>query len=341
MNSRTSQDLIESLDAMLADVFPELSANQRRQRLIETLGKAPAPVVTKPCEAQPSDTLRVNLLGRFEAHGPAGRIDEGSWTTQKSMLLFTYLVNRSGRSIPDSALMGAFWGDRDDEHSRGSLRNAIYQVRLVVSKALGADLQLDRNRRSRAITLTHPVEVDTDVFEQGVQEAAACLDVDAPAAALEVLQRVMPLYRGELLEGFDDEWIETRRAHLAELHLRGLGMMIRCRLALGEAAAAEQTARYAIPLDDLREEFHGGLMAALVAQGRRAEAFRHYQDLVEHYEREIGLTPSTVRDLYDSLLGDVAQVTPVASPQPRLANDRRRRAFTWPAAETRVIRAVS
>lgn len=334
MESKNANALIESLDAMLAEAFPESTPAQRRERLIRVLAEAPT---TAPVSALPTAGLRVRLLGRFIAEGPGGRIDEGSWTTQKSMLLFTYLASRAGRAVPDSTLIGTFWPDSDDERARGSLRNALCQVRATVAQAAGSELQVERNRRSRAVTLSHAVCLDVDEFESGVSEAARLFESDMPAAALDVLLRVMPLYQGELLEGFEDEWITVRRAHFAELHLRGLSLLIRARLALSDATGAEQVARYALTIDDLREDLHGGLIASLVAQGRRGEALRQYREAVAHYEREIGVVPSTLHDLYDELLAE----GPVATPSVRqqLRAEARRPSFSRPEASPRLVAA--
>lgn len=335
MESKTANALIESLDAMLAEAFPESTPAERRERLLAALVEAPA---TAPVSTLSTAGLRVSLLGRFAAEGVGGRIDEGSWTTQKSMLLFAYLASRAGRAVPDGTLIGTFWPDSDDERARGSLRNALCQVRATVGQAVGSDLQVERNRRSRAVTLTHPVRLDVDEFESGVSEAAELFENDMPAAALDVLLRVMPLYQGEFLEGFEDEWIAVRRAHFAEMHLRGLSLLIRSRLALNDATGAEQVARYALTIDDLREELHGGLIASLVAQGRRGEALRQYREAVAHYEREIGVAPSTLHDLYDELLAEGPVAAPSALQQ--LRAETRRPSFTRQTAAPRLVRAA-
>lgn len=343
METRSSHELITALDSLLAQAFPDSTPSERRARLLSTLlegGEANLPAQAAASAAvNASDVcLHVTLLDRFKIEGPGGVVDEGAWTTQKSMLLFAYLATRAGRPVSDSALTGAFWPDHEEERARGSLRNAIYQVRQTVSPAAGSDLRIDRNRRSRAITLSQPIVLDVDVFERGVAEAAALFEEGLAAAALERLTSVLPVYRGELLEGFDDEWIVTRRAQLADQHLRAMHISIACRLALGDACGAEQTARYALTLDDLREELHGGLISALVQQGRRGEAVRHYLDTVAHYKREIGVTPSTLHDIYDQLLGEGPAAAP--STVQFLRHENRARTFGRRLAAASV-RAVS
>lgn len=299
--------MIEMMTALLLENFPEADHETRRERMLEALETALADH-TPP--ALPGRPLRVSLLGRFGLQSSAGSVEESDWKTQKSMLLFAFLASRAGRPVPDGTLSGTFWADSDDDHARSSLRNALYQMRGTVAPLLDRDLELERNRRSRTVTLQHPVILDTEQFEAGVNEAADWYAQGMHAAALECLRGVMPHYRGELLEGFQEDWILTLRAHYADLHLRALHMMARCHLALGDGAGAEQVARYAITLDDLREDLHAHLIEALTAQGRRGEALRHYREVVAHFEQEIGTVPSTLHDIYDALLAE----GPVSAP---------------------------
>ena len=60
---------------------------------------------------------------------------------------------------------------------------------------------------------------------------------------------------------------------------------------LGHAEKALETARRALAINDLREDAHRLIVQALAAMGRKAEALKHYQDLVELLKRELNTDP--------------------------------------------------
>ena len=130
--------------------------------------------------------------------------------------------------------------------------------------------------------------------------------VDCDAARLELLSNegsctsfatAADLYQGPLLDGVNiaeeawDEWLASERLRLEGL---ALGAMIRHAeqaLQSGDAAAALEAAHRAVSVNALREDAHRLVMQALAATGRKAEALKHYQDLVALFKRELNTEP--------------------------------------------------
>ena len=279
---------------------------------MEVAAAAPAPVpavVTEAVAAQAlapeAPSLKVLLLGRCRLE-VAGRVfDEDDWPTQKSMKLFGFLAHRRGAVTADEFLMATFWPDSDDTRARNSLRNAVHQIRGVLRDLLQNDSpMLERSRKSRTLALQIPYYLDVQGLEEGVREATRLQQLKKESEALQVLKQVLGLYRGEFLEGASDEWAQGIRTHLSEVYLKALLAMARCHLSLGEAEAAELTSRRALRVDDLREDVHAALIEALTVQGRRGEALRHYQDTIALYQKEIGVVPSSLHEIYDRLLAE-------------------------------------
>jgi len=291
-----STALLQTLSTLLREAFPESDNAARREQLLGAL-------VSVLGEARQPRALEVSLLGRCAVRAGGKTIEERDWPTQKSLLLFAFLAARGGRPVPDAVLSGTFWPESSEERAKSSLRNALYQVRATLAGAGDVTLDVQRNRCTRTVTLRTPLATDVEAFETGVSEAAK-LFAEGPVAAQERLRSALSLYRGEFLEGFEDDWILARRAQLADLHLQALHLAARCHLALGEAGAAEQVSRDAITRDDLREDLHADLIEALAEQGRRGEALRHYREVVAHFEAEVGTVPSTLHDIYDVLLAE-------------------------------------
>jgi DNA-binding SARP family transcriptional activator len=62
-------------------------------------------------------------------------------------------------------------------------------------------------------------------------------------------------------------------------------------LALGNADAALRAARLAVAIDHLREDAHRLIIRALNAKGRRANALKHYEELISTLRRELDVGP--------------------------------------------------
>jgi class 3 adenylate cyclase len=134
----------------------------------------------------------------------------------------------------------------------------------------------------------NPAAISSDLgrFEALVRQGSR----DALRAAAE-------LYRGPLVddvavaeEGWS-EWLTPERERLLELALGALLRLGEQELAAGRAEHALKAGQRAIALNRMREDAHRLIVRALAAAGRKAEALRHYQDLVAIIKRELNAEP--------------------------------------------------
>lgn len=258
-----------------------------------------------PAVSSPDRTVRALCLGSFYLESCGQRIRDEDWPSQKAMKLIAMVASRGHSPVPEATLRDVFWPESDEARARHSLRNAIHQARSVLRILPGGkerpDL-LERSRRSETLSLSRDVFLDVEAFEAAWTAGSRLHGEGRIVEAAERLDLAVSLYRGPFLDGYLDEWVLNVRTHLAEVYLKSLTLLARCQLMSGNADAAEATARKAIAEDDLREEAHAIVLEALRTLGRRAEALRFYQDSVVHFQREIGITPTTLSNLYDSLL---------------------------------------
>ena len=88
-----------------------------------------------------------------------------------------------------------------------------------------------------------------------------------------------------------DEWLTGERERLLELALGAMMRLGEQELAAGRAEHALNAGRRAIALDTMREDAHRLIVQALAATGRKAEALKHYEDLVALLKRELNTQP--------------------------------------------------
>ena len=203
--------------------------------------------------------------------------------TRKTRALLAYLAVHPGQSQARDKLATLLWGESGHTQARTSLRQSLAALRKSLGAAATTALHVD----PKTISLDPAVvEADVDRFERLVAEAS-------PAA----LEEAVALYRGELLEGFEEgaapfeDWLLTERERLRERALEALARLLRHQADTGDLEAAIRTAQKLVAVDPLQEAAHRTLMRLYLGQGRRANALRQYQTCVGVLQRELGVEP--------------------------------------------------
>lgn len=228
-------------------------------------------------DGAPFPRFGLSLLGRFELTGPDGVVDLPG---KKLAGLLAYLACTAPQPQPREKLSTLLWGSHFDAQAKLNLRQALFRLR----KVLGEDaLESD----GEVVSLNAAaVRCDVGRFEALVREGSR-----------EALSAAVDLYRGRLIddvavgeEGWS-EWLTGERGRLLELALGAMVGLGEQELAAGRAGHALKVGQRAIALNNLREDAHRLIVQALAATGRKAEALKHYQDLVALLERELNTEP--------------------------------------------------
>src|SRR5262249_31741578 len=115
------------------------------------------------------------------------------------------------------------------------------------------------------------------------------------------------LWHGDALAGVPGPYATAQRTRLAELRLATVERHTSLLLDLGRHDEAIATLRELIDAYPTQEKFHGLLMTALLASGRRAEAMSTYQSAGRLLAGATGAAPGAVlHDAYQRLTGDAA-----------------------------------
>ena len=152
-------------------------------------------------------SLRLKLLGSFEARGSSGQTVEISG--KKAQALLAYVALSPGKSLPREKLVNLLWSDRGDAQARGNLRQVLVTLRRDLEGIDPAPLLFERD------TITaDAAAISTDVGE--FQWLAA-------SSALDDLRQAATLYEGEFLDGLAirdpafEEWLSGERSRLHEI----------------------------------------------------------------------------------------------------------------------------
>src|SRR5262249_30157033 len=161
---------------------------------------------------------------------------------------------------------------------------------------------------------------------------------------LEALERVVGLYRGDLLSGFAldegpfEEWLLGERERLRELALEALAKLLAHQRKAGATEPAIGTALKLLTLDPLQEPVHRALMRLYAEVGRRGTALRQYQQCVGVLQRELGVEPEAeTKALYQEILRQRSPRSAREAPVGRQAPSAAERGAPTAGAETKLI----
>jgi class 3 adenylate cyclase len=272
----------------------------------------------------PSPRFRLSLLGGFELTGPDGVVDLPS---KKLAGLLAYLACTAPQRQPRERLSALLWGSHFEAQAKQNLRQALSRLRRVLGQdALESDGEVVSLNAAAILC-------DVSRFEALVREGSR----DALRAAAD-------LYRGEFIvdvtvseEGWN-EWLTGERERLLELAVGALMKLGGQELAAGRAEHALKAGQRAIALNNMREDAHRLILRALSASGRKAEALKHYQDLVALLKRELNTEPdAATKSLVAELRSTQPQSTPpavkeIAKPEEEVTEKRPTRGDVAPLA---------
>jgi TolB-like protein len=234
-------------------------------------------------EDVPLPRYRLRLLGRFELSGPDGPVE---LSNKKLVALLAYLACTAPKPQPREKLATLLWGSHFEAQAKQNLRQALVRLR----RALDHDAVISDGDE---IWLA-PAVVDCDAMR------LEALGNDGNRASL---AEAVDLYKGRLLadvavpeEAWTD-WLTGKRQRLEGLALDALVRLAEIELSQGHGGKALETAHRALAINDLREDAHRLIVQALAAVGRKAEALKHYQDLVALFKRELGTEPDATTKL--------------------------------------------
>ncbi|WP_052768739.1 AfsR/SARP family transcriptional regulator [Streptomyces humi] len=235
----------------------------------ELTGEAPR---THPA-AREREVTRLCLFGAFRLEGANGTIAVPA--NEQRLLAYLGLHKRASRSV----VAGTLWPEVTEEHAHGSLRTALWRLRRGRRPTVCAD--------GDHLYLSDAVRVDVD----DLARAALRLTGSAPDPTDPALPPAL-LEGGELLPGWDAEWIFFERERLRQLRLHALEALSARLTRRGCYALALEAALRCVAIEPLRESAHCALVAVHLAEHNVAEALRHYEAFRRLLSEELGLEPS-------------------------------------------------
>jgi DNA-binding SARP family transcriptional activator len=237
-------------------------------------------------------TLQIMLLGNVRVTGSG--LSSAVRLTPIIQNLLAYLLLYRQRCHPREVLTELFWPEYDPEKARRCLNTALWRLRRLLEPPGGCQ---------ETYLITTPAGhvgfngdsnywLDVEAFEQPVSRIQTRSVLALETADARAIEHALPLYTGELLEGFYNDWVLHERERLRALHLDYLARLMHYYRDQGDYIQSLDYGRQILAHDPLREEIHREMIRLYLENGQRALAARQYELCAKALSDELGISPT-------------------------------------------------
>jgi len=242
--------------------------------------------------------LEIHLFGEMQAVQSDGRPLRLPPSTQS---LFAYLILFHERSHSRESLTNLFWEDVPLKNARRCLSTALWRLKKELPQDAACLAVSERGNVQFAYNNSQWIDILS--FEENANRGLHLSMEEMGAADASFLEKAINLYRGDLLDGYYDEWVLRERERLHLLYLRTLSRLMRYYGERNELARGIDYGQRLLAVDPLREQIHRELMLLYMKKGERSLAIQQYESCRRILAAELGIVPmSETRALYKGLL---------------------------------------
>lgn len=257
--------------------------------------------------------LSISLFGRFNAcHNMDILIGLDAAKLQE---LFSYLLIYRDRTHHRERLATLLWDAKSTTQSKKYLRQALWQLRQHLEICYGDEaplLQLDGDW----ITINKEASfwLDVQEFEAAFAGVREVVGHEMTTEAASQIKKVVQLYKGNLLEGWYQDWCNFERERFQLIYLAMLDKLMSYCADRGEYEEGVSYGILGLRQDPAQERTHQQLMRLHYLSGNRSGALRQYKMCVDILQSELSVGPSRLTELlYAQIQGD--QLHEVSSSQ--------------------------
>ncbi len=213
--------------------------------------------------------------------------------TRENQGLLAYLLLQRHKVHSREFLADLFWGEHSQQKARGSLNTAIWKLKKAIEpEGIPTGTYL-KNSPPAEVGFNQDSKywLDAEIFEQGINKILILPVQTVTEAQLLDLNKVLELYKGDLLEGVYSDWAVRERERLRALFLKSLIYLLQFYGFHGVYEKAIAYGQQVLNLDPLREEIHRELIRLYDQNGERSLAVRQYEFCRSILAKELGISP--------------------------------------------------
>lgn len=258
--------------------------------------------------------LKIHLFGKFSVRyddQPAPGFD-----AYKEQELLSYLLLHRNRPHSREALAGLIWGDVPTEKSKKYLRQALWHIQAALDARLEGAAVMNVEHDWVQFNTCDALWLDVEAFERAFMLVRDRRGADLDEEQLAALQGAVQIYRGDLLEGWYQEWCLYERERLQNIYLVMLDKLMCFCEAHGKFELGQHYGSLVLRHDRAHERTHRQLMTFQYLSGDRTAALRQFERCSAALKEELGVKPDKhTTALYQRIRSDQGD-TPEPEPAP-------------------------
>jgi DNA-binding SARP family transcriptional activator len=255
--------------------------------------------------------LQIHLFGKFSVRHddrPATGFD-----AYKEQELLSYLLLHRNRPHSRETLAGLLWGDASTEKSKKYLRQALWHIQAALEARPGGGAVLTVEHDWVQLNAGVALWLDVEMFERTFALVQDRRGADLDAERLGALQAAVEVYRGDLLEGWYQDWCLYERERLQNIYLVMLDKLMCFCEAKGKFELGLHYGSLVLRYDRAHERTHRQLMTFQYLSGDRTAALRQFERCAAALREELGVRPDKLTAaLYQKIRADQGDTSPPA-----------------------------
>lgn len=243
----------------------------------------------------------VSLFGKFNIERNGKQIH--GFGRRKVQELFSYLLLFKNRPQPRESLPETLWGNQPSACTRKNLRLILWRLRSALKEnRLSSKSLLLIDKDWIQIPPSANCWLDTAEFEKVFNIVNGKKARELDAHDFKIMQHAVEIYKGDLLEGWYQEWCLFERERFQTMYLMLLDKLIQfCELHQKFDIGITYGTKL-LRQDHAYERTHRQLMRLYFLAGHRTQALHQFERCVAALREDLGVEPSEMtRQLYDQI----------------------------------------
>ena len=240
------------------------------------------------------------LSGHLEARSAAG-----AWPQMESRRLqqiVAYLLIFRDRPHHRDVLSATLWTESEPKQSRKNLRQSLWQLQKLPVDAAGGLPPLLLTEKDWIRINPSVVWLDIAELEKAYERVRTMAPEQIGEEEARSLMEAVDLYRGDLLDGWGEDWCVRERERLKAVYLCLLEKLVGFCEASNRFEAGLAYGATLLKHDRAHERTHWRVMRLHQRSGNRTGALRQFEKCRTALDEELGVGPGRLtRSLYEEI----------------------------------------
>jgi DNA-binding SARP family transcriptional activator len=214
--------------------------------------------------------------------------------SSRPLELLVYLLLNRQRVHPREVLAALLWSEQSTGQSKKYLRKVLWQLQRILETSgfYGDHALLDVDNEWIGVRQQSNIWLDVANFDAVCARLGGIPGSQLNHLQAQALQQAVHLYKGELLEGWYQDWCLLERERLQQIYLMALDKLAAYSETTGDIEAGLAYGAQILHYDRAREYTHCQLMRLYYLAGDRTNAIRQYERCVTALQEEMEIAPA-------------------------------------------------